>query len=332
MSKLETIRAVRFGYGQGPGVAPPNASAMIGALGARDSMVRRYPTPSTRAALKMMTDLRDSRRAIDSGASNAQTQYEAAQKALRDAFGQTFRASMARVVDSPAPFRERLAWFWADHFTATAKTGVLRGAAGAYLDEAIRPHLGGRFADMLKAVVTHPFMLANLDQIASVGPNSRFGKRRGKGLNENLAREVLELHTLGVGGAYTQKDVRQLAELMTGLSVEPDKGFVYRAPAAEPGAETVLGKSYGGARGRLARATERHHAGDGGYRRASRHRAPSRAKDRGAFCVRDPRPVAGGGARGGVSPGRRGAFAGIPGAAGSSGGPVRAVGESQNAV
>ena len=131
VSKLETIRAVRFGYGQGPGVAPPNASAMIGALGARDSMVRRYPTPSTRAALKMMTDLRDSRRAIDSGASNAQTQYEAAQKALRDAFGQTFRASMARVVDSPAPFRERLAWFWADHFTATAKTGVLRGPTEA---------------------------------------------------------------------------------------------------------------------------------------------------------------------------------------------------------
>ena len=251
MSKLETIRAVRFGYGLGPGVAPPKVSAIIDALGGRDSMAGRYPTASTRAALKLMVDLRDSRRAIDSGASDAQAQYEAAQKALRDAFGQTFRASVARVVDSPTPFRERLAWFWADHFTATAKTGVLRGAAGAYLDEAIRPHLAGRFGDMLKAVVTHPFMLAYLDQVASVGPNSRFGKRRGRGLNENLAREVLELHTLGVGGAYTQKDVRQLAELMTGLSIAPEKGFVFRAPAAEPGAETVLGKSYGGARGRL---------------------------------------------------------------------------------
>ena len=99
---------------------------------------------------------------------------------------------------------------------------------------------------MLKAVVTHPFMLAYLDQISSVGPASQVGKRRGRGLNENLAREVLELHTLGVGGAYGQTDVRQLAELMTGLTYSPRNGFTFEARMSEPGAETILGKRYGG--------------------------------------------------------------------------------------
>jgi uncharacterized protein (DUF1800 family) len=102
-------------------------------------------------------------------------------------------------------------------------------------------------------VVTHPLMLHFLDQMQSVGPGSRAarkarekGRARQPGLNENLAREVLELHTLGVGGPYGQDDVRQLAELFTGLSFTPGEGFVFRPRQAEPGAETVLGRSYGG--------------------------------------------------------------------------------------
>ena len=98
---------------------------------------------------------------------------------------------------------------------------------------------------MLKAAVTHPSMLVYLDQVASFGPNSRAARGR-RGLNENLAREVIELHSLGVGGAYTQRDVKQLAKLLTGLTAGFPKGFALRPARAEPGAEQVLGRSYGG--------------------------------------------------------------------------------------
>ena len=118
------------------------------------------------------------------------------------------------------------------------------------IETAIRPHLAGRFADMLSAVATHPAMLIYLDQAQSVGPTSLAGRIRGRGLNENLAREILELHTLGVGAAYTQADVRSFAELLTGLSVD-EQGFRFRPGIAEPGPITVLGRSYGGGRKRL---------------------------------------------------------------------------------
>ncbi len=115
---------------------------------------------------------------------------------------------------------------------------------GNYFETAIRPHIAGRFADMLRAVVEHTSMIRYLDQSASVGPNSPAGQRRHVGLNENLAREVLELHTLGVNGPYTQTDVRQFAELLTGLGIGPE-GTKFIPNRAEPGAETVLGQSYG---------------------------------------------------------------------------------------
>ena len=109
--------------------------------------------------------------------------------------------------------------FWSNHFCVSANKGAVRGIAGAYEREAIRPHVLGRFADMLLAVETHPAMLIYLDNQASVGPNSRAGPNRGRGLNENLAREILELHTLGVGGGYTQDDVTNLARILTGWTV-----------------------------------------------------------------------------------------------------------------
>jgi len=152
-----------------------------------------------------------------------------------------------RRVYTPSPMRERLVFFWGDHFTATGKRGILRRATSPYIEEAIRPNIAGRFEDLLIPAVTHPLMLNYLDQFRSVGPNSQRGvKSKGQlGLNENLAREILELHTLGVNGAYTQIDVRQLAELLTGLSYTANDGLVFRYKRAEPGAETVLGKTYG---------------------------------------------------------------------------------------
>ena len=98
---------------------------------------------------------------------------------------------------------------------------------------------------MLRAVTTHPIMLLYLQQVSSHGPTSTLGLRRGKGLNENLARELLELHSLGIGGAYNQSDVTEMAELLTGLSYDALRGFSFDDRMAEPGIETVLGVKYG---------------------------------------------------------------------------------------
>ncbi|MEX0369664.1 MAG: DUF1800 family protein, partial [Tateyamaria sp.] len=123
-----------------------------------------------------------------------------------------------------------------------------RRGTSPYVEEAIRPFIAGRFEDLLQSAVMHPLMLEYLDQTASIGPNStralKRGDQRRQGLNENLAREVLELHTLGVDGPYTQTDVTEFAELLTGVTYDVRNGFKFRKDFAEPGAETVLGVTY----------------------------------------------------------------------------------------
>lgn len=151
-----------------------------------------------------------------------------------------------------AGFVERLVAFWSNHFAVSvAKGPLLRAAAGSFEREAIRPHVLGRFADMLKAVEQHPAMLFYLDNHRSIGPNSKAGRNRGKGLNENLAREILELHTLGVDGGYSQADVTSLARIITGWGFAGQEGrtgepgrFLFRANWHEPGIHPMLGKSY----------------------------------------------------------------------------------------
>jgi uncharacterized protein (DUF1800 family) len=145
-------------------------------------------------------------------------------------------------------FVERLVWFWSNHFCISADKIV--AMAGPYEREAIRPHVLGRFADLLQAVESHPAMLFYLDNVESMGPNSISGINRDKGLNENLARETLELHTLGVRSGYTQADVTSFAKVLTGWTWiqpgEPSHGgeFIFNRLQHEPGAQTVLGKSY----------------------------------------------------------------------------------------
>ena len=149
-------------------------------------------------------------------------------------------------------FGERLAMFWANHFSvATSKSEECHILAGAFEREAIRPHVFGRFADMLLAVETHPAMLGYLDNQQSIGPNSKANANKKRGLNENLARETLELHTLGVNGGYTQTDVTTLAKIITGWTVARAEGklgtpgtFVFNAGAHEPGDQTLLGLTY----------------------------------------------------------------------------------------
>jgi uncharacterized protein (DUF1800 family) len=151
-------------------------------------------------------------------------------------------------------FAERLAQFWSNHFCVSAGKGPLvRATAGAFEREAIRPHALGRFRDMLLAAEKHPAMLVYLDNRQSVGPGSRAGQNRRLGLNENLAREILELHTLGADAGYSQADVSALARLITGWTVVgpqeqrgPAGTFAFAANRHEPGPQRVLGRTYEG--------------------------------------------------------------------------------------
>jgi uncharacterized protein (DUF1800 family) len=159
------------------------------------------------------------------------------------------RARLDAALTADVGFAERLAWFWSNHFCISADKGPLRPVVGAYEREAIRPHITGRFAEMLQAVESHPGMLVYLDNARSIGPDSIAGRNRGKGLNENLAREILELHTLGVRTVYSQTDVTRFAAVITGWTVVPPRepqggAFIFDPRMHEPGAQTVLGKTY----------------------------------------------------------------------------------------
>jgi uncharacterized protein (DUF1800 family) len=168
----------------------------------------------------------------------------------------TFRAEalarLQRGLIADCGFTERLVVFWSNHFCISAnKGGLARMWAGSFEREAIRPHVLGRFGDMLKAVEQHPAMLFFLDNQQSLGPDSRAGQNRNRGLNENLAREILELHTLGVGGGYSQDDVTSLARIITGWTYAGRQGqlgapgtFVFNANAHQPGAHRMMGKIY----------------------------------------------------------------------------------------
>lgn len=246
MAKDPTTIAFLFGYGLPlPDGAATDAAAMLAALTAPDAMAQRHPGMGFVAALPFLRDVEATRKLQKKDPAN-KPQYRAAIRASDRAALGAAKASFARAIDSPDGFRERLVRFWADHFSTTARKRQLALLPGTLIEDAIRPNIALRFGDMLKAVTLHPAMLVYLDQVLSIGPGSKAGRKRDRGLNENLARELLELHTLGVDAGYSQADVRQMAELLTGLAVDPDRGFVFQDRWAEPGAETVLGVSYSG--------------------------------------------------------------------------------------
>lgn len=154
---------------------------------------------------------------------------------------------VANLLTTEMPFRERLVTFWTNHFTVSLKRGECAATAHAFIREAIRPHVTGRFSDMVLAVMRHPAMLMYLDNATSFGPDSFMGSRQRKGLNENLARECLELHTVTPLSGYTQADVTSFAKVLTGWSIEIAKdpaGYVYRHFAQQPGEKLVMGRTY----------------------------------------------------------------------------------------
>jgi uncharacterized protein (DUF1800 family) len=183
-------------------------------------------------------------------------------------------ARLVSALTTRTPFVERLVHFWANHFAVSVDKLPTVGLAGLLEFEAVRPNVLGRFGDMLLAVEQHPAMLTYLDQAKSIGPNSQAAQRarqRGnnRGLNENLAREILELHTIGVNGGYTQADVTEFARALTGWTVGGVQGtrlsryvqgagqpgsFLFAEVLHEPGARRMVGRSYAQAGESQARA------------------------------------------------------------------------------
>ncbi|WBU56967.1 DUF1800 domain-containing protein [Paracoccus sediminicola] len=243
---------IRFGGGLSPRQSGPDSPEALMRSLRRDKGLKSYAPLRTGAVNDMIAEFNLARAAEREGVPGSEEAFDKARRALLDAIYIASRARLARAMDDRTGFAERLVQFWSNHFSIRPDGPRQRALKCAFENDAIRANLRGRFADLLKAATLHPSMLLYLDQYVSVGPGSVSATRRkgnrGRGLNENHARELLELHSLGIEGSYAQKDVRQLAELMTGLTVSENRRFEFNTRRVEPGAEEVLGASYGGER------------------------------------------------------------------------------------
>ncbi len=281
------IAVMRFGLGARPGDLKTAAGDPRGWLRAqtRGPVALAGTTPLSpsdeifAAVLAARQERRELKRdAIEQSSPDA----KAALNLLRDAYQPHYRAQVLARARSAAltaqPFGERLVHFWSNHFAVSADKGAIFGLAGTLENEAIRPHVNGRFVALLSAVEKHPAMIAFLDNQFSVGADSEAARfaalrnaRRPFGINENLAREILELHTLGVNGGYTQRDVTSFAQIITGWSIGGGRGrlaggetgrFYFRDNLHEPGPKTFLGRTYaqdGEAQGEAVLADLAHH-------------------------------------------------------------------------
>ena len=272
------IATSRFGFGARPGelatVAPDPRGWLLAQLGrehrAPPELQELAPGKEVLANFLAARELQDRTRPQAGGDGAAgRDPVQQAQASVRQQLLPHFRAQAAARVrltlTSRESFRERLTQFWSNHFAVSVDKPICVGTAGALENEAIRPHLCGRFADLLLAVETHPAMITYLDNQQSVGPHSELAARAirrplsqaqpaaRRGLNENLAREILELHTLGVDGGYTQADVTTFAAVLTGWSIGGGHGryaqgepgsFQFREGLHEPGTRTILGRRY----------------------------------------------------------------------------------------
>jgi uncharacterized protein (DUF1800 family) len=248
MSRKQAFIAVnRFGLGARPGELARVAREPQGWIGRQIS--RRHAVPRELADLPSAAD--SIRIFLEARRQGVREIRRVARSALKDRYIDEINARALAHIRTTDPFRERMVAFWSNHFTVSAKRFFVAPLAGPYEREAIRPHVFGRFEDMLLAVVRHPAMLLYLDNAASIGPDSRAGRFRRRGINENLARELLELHTLGVDGGYSQADVRALAKILTGWSVQGlgrrqvlSGRYHFVFFAHEPGSKTLLGRRY----------------------------------------------------------------------------------------
>ncbi|OYV40853.1 MAG: hypothetical protein B7Z81_01620 [Acidocella sp. 20-61-6] len=242
--------AVRFGYGTGP------RDTAAGSPGAWLKDQLRGPDPGLASGrFDRLPTGRDAMDAIRADQFERKALPEAARRAYKPIALEMLRQDIAAQLDwtlaTPAPFRERLVWFWANHFSVSA-VGLPGALVGPMVREAIRPHVTGRFADMVLAAERHPAMLIYLANAQSVGPNSPVGLRTQRGLNENLGRECMELHTVSLAAGYTQTDVTSMAKVLTGWSIAGSEGgsdatgFKFRPATHEPGPQRVMGRDYDG--------------------------------------------------------------------------------------
>ncbi|WP_174300328.1 DUF1800 family protein [Caulobacter sp. S45] len=263
------IAVTRFGLGARPGELDAASVEPQGWLKAQitpsGGEQPQGPLPTGRAAFAAYTtalqDFRQIKRDTSVAAppggvmkDGAPDDLKARRKALlapiRDGVRDEIVARTRLATTTAQPFRERWTLFWANHFTVSAAKPKAAMLAGPFEREAIRPHVFGRFETLLVASSTHPGMLMYLDQARSTGPDSLAGTRRDAGLNENLAREILELHTVGPDSGYTQADVIEFARALTGYSIGVDRDggdqaglALFRPNLHEPGARTVLGRT-----------------------------------------------------------------------------------------
>lgn len=235
METRTTHALIRFGLGP-RGTEPPPADPhawLLGQLDGPDSA--KFPTIMPSAADGLIIQREQNKLQIPGAFF------------LKPLLEQELRVQGGEMLTTDAPFRERLVWFWANHFTVSLRAGNTAATIGPYIREAIRPNVTGPFFAMLLDVMRHPAMLMYLDNNVSVGPNSPAGRNNRQGLNENLARECLELHTVSPAAGYTQADVTAFAAVLTGWSVDlqaAQPGFIFRPGAHEPGAKTVMGRSF----------------------------------------------------------------------------------------
>lgn len=260
------IAANRFGLGARPDELDAIGTDARGWLHAQlEDPPARIADPDLRSSvdilaegLKLRRKIRDERK---SGAADAAGAVPKIGDFLHPIYVTEVTARFRQAVTTDRPFVERLTHFWTNHFAVSVDKNLLMGLAGSFEREAIRPHVLGNFTTLLLAVEQHPAMLLYLDNHMSVGPHSeaawhvsRRNIERKVGINENLAREILELHTLGVGGGYTQADVTAFAQVITGWSIGGGDGklfergvpgrFLFRPEIHEPGSQTVLGQRY----------------------------------------------------------------------------------------
>jgi len=253
MDSNSAIAFARFGLGRRhdePVPADPRAWLRLQLAGPDTASAAGLPgTPDILAQIHALREARKRLRADMAQTTPvpgaADDQSDPLRTYLGDLQKQERVAYLNQALTTPAGFRERLVWFWYNHFTVATRSEITNGCVGAYIREAIRPHVTGRFVDMLMEVMHHPAMLDYLDQSSSVGPDSAAGQKTHHGLNENLARECLELHTVSPASGYTQADVTSFARVLTGWSIDlghDPAGFVFHPKAHEPGRQTVMGE------------------------------------------------------------------------------------------
>ena len=272
------IAVTRFGLGARPGEIDAAKGDPQGWLKAQ---IRRQGADQPQGDLGSIREnfaaLDARQQVIRNGAADPAMRREATAP-LREGVIDEMLARARLAATTPAGFRERWTLFWANHFTVAAKALQVAAAVGPFEREAIRPNVFGRFEDLLVASNRHPGMLLYLDQAQSLGPNSQVATRQRRGgLNENLAREIMELHTVGADAGYTQADVTEFARALTGWSIggqqvpEAQRGaYIYRAAMHEPGERTIMGRRYGTGGEDQARRVLADLAGD---RRTARHLA-----------------------------------------------------------